>query len=44
VALEGFVAVDEDYGDLVVIKPAQFWVGVHVDLTPSETASTMELR
>jgi hypothetical protein len=36
VVLEGFLAVDEDYGDFVVVAGDQGWVGVYVDLCQSE--------
>jgi len=40
--LKGFAAVDEDYGDLVVELPAELFVGVHIDVLPSEAAAAME--
>jgi len=40
--LEGFAAVDEDYGDLVGELAAQLFVGVHVDVLPGEAAAAME--
>jgi hypothetical protein len=43
VVLKGFAAVDEDYGDLVVIEASDFGVGVYVDFTPGEAATPVEL-
>jgi len=43
VVLKGFAAVDEDYGNLVVIAAADFDVGVYVDFTPGEAATLVEL-
>jgi hypothetical protein len=43
VVLEGFAAVDEDYGDLVVIEASDFGVGVYVDFAPGEAATPVEL-
>jgi len=41
--LKSFVAVDEDYGNLVVIEAPDFGVGVDVDFTPGEAAPLVEL-
>src|SRR5271168_2540143 len=41
--LESLAAVDEDDGDLVVIKAADFSIGLHVDFAPVETAPLVEL-
>jgi hypothetical protein len=35
--------VDEDDRDLVVIEAPDFGVGIHVDLTPGEAATLVEL-
>jgi hypothetical protein len=43
VVLKGFVAVDEDYGNLVVIEAPDFGVGVYVDFTPGKAATLVEL-
>jgi hypothetical protein len=43
VVLKSFAAVDEDYGDLVVIEASDFCVGVYVDFTPGEAATPVEL-
>jgi hypothetical protein len=40
--LKGFAAVDEDYGDLVGELPTELFVGVHIDVLPSEAAAAME--
>jgi hypothetical protein len=40
--LEGFVAVDEDDGNFVGELAAQLFVGVHVDVLPTEAATAME--
>jgi hypothetical protein len=41
--LKSFEAVDEDYGDLVVVEASDFGVGVYVDFTPGEAATLVEL-
>jgi len=41
--LEGFAAVDEDYGDLVGIEASDFGVGIHVDFSPGEAATLVQL-
>lgn len=41
--LESLAPVDKHHGDLIVIKPSDFGVGVHVDLTPGKAASLMQL-
>jgi hypothetical protein len=41
--LKSFAAVDEDYGDLVRIEASDFGVGVHVDFSPGEAATLVEL-
>src|SRR6202163_2961659 len=41
--LKSFAAVDEDYGDLVGIEAPDFGVGVHVDFTPGEAATLVQL-
>jgi hypothetical protein len=38
--LEGFAAVDEDYGDFVRELAAELLVGVDVDFLPAEQAAT----
>jgi len=43
VVLKSFAAVDEDYGDLVVIEASDCGVGVYVDFTPGEAATPVEL-
>jgi hypothetical protein len=43
VVLKGFAAIDEDYGNLVVITAPDFSVGVNVDFTPGEAATLVEL-
>jgi len=43
VVLEGFAAINEDDGDVVVELAAEFGVGVNVDLAPSEAAPAGEL-
>lgn len=40
--LEGFVAVDEDYGDFVGELAAELFVAVHVHVLPGEAASAMQ--
>ena len=40
--LEGFAAVDEDYGDFVGIEAADFGVGVYVNFTPVKAAALLE--
>jgi hypothetical protein len=40
--LKGFTAVDEDYGNLVGELPPELFVGVHIDVLPSEAAAAME--
>jgi len=40
---KSFAAVDEDYGDLVVIEAPDFGVGVYIDFTPGEAAPLVEL-
>jgi len=40
--LEGFAAVDEDYGDFVGVAAADFRVGVHVDFSPVEATTLVE--
>ncbi len=41
--LEGFAAVDEDYGDLIGIEASDFGVGVDVDFSPGEAATLVQL-
>jgi hypothetical protein len=41
--LEGFAAVDEDYGDFVRVEASDFGIGVDVDLTPTVAAALLEL-
>jgi hypothetical protein len=41
--LKSFVAVDEDYWDLVGVAAPDFGIGVHVDFTPGEAAPLVEL-
>lgn len=41
--LERFAAVNENYGDLVVIEAAGLGVGVHVDFSPGEAATFVQL-
>jgi len=43
VVFKGFAAVDEDYGHLVIVEAPDFGVGVHVDFSPSEAATLVEL-
>jgi hypothetical protein len=43
VVLKSLAAVDEDYGDFVVIEASDFGVGVHVDFTPGKAATLVEL-
>jgi hypothetical protein len=43
VVLKGFAAIDENYGNLVVIAVPDFGVGVYVDFTPGEAATLVEL-
>lgn len=40
--LEGFVAVNEDDGNLIAILAAELGVGIDVDFTPLEAAALME--
>jgi hypothetical protein len=40
--LEGLMAIDEDYRDLVVELAAKFRVGVYVDFLPGEAAAARE--
>ena len=40
--LEGFAAVDEDYGDFVVVEAADFGVGIYVDFLPGEASAFVE--
>ena len=42
--LEGFAAVDENYGDFVVKLAPQLVVGVNVDLLPGKTSPAVQLR
>src|ERR1700686_2487801 len=43
VVLKSFAAVDENYGDLVGIEASAFGVGVHVDFSPGEAATFVQL-
>jgi hypothetical protein len=40
--LEGFAAIDEDDGDLVVVLAAEFGIGVNIHIAPVETAALVE--
>jgi hypothetical protein len=40
---EGFAAVDEDHGNLIVIEPPDFSVGVDVDFAPREAPTLVQL-
>src|ERR1017187_3377347 len=41
--LKSFAAVDEDYGDFVVIEASDLGVGVDVDFPPGEAAPLVQL-
>src|SRR5208282_4316497 len=41
--LKSFAPVDEDHGNLIVIQPPDFCVGVHVDFTPAKPAPPVQL-
>src|ERR1700746_2337302 len=41
--LKGFAAVDEDYWHFVIVEAPDFGVGVHVDFSPGEAATLVEL-
>ena len=43
VVFEGLAAIDEDDGDLVVILPAQFRVGIDIDLAPVEVGLGLQV-
>ena len=40
--LESLATIDEDNGDFVVELPAEFGVGVNVNIAPSKTATAGE--
>ncbi len=43
VVLEGFAAVDEDYGDFIVIEAAEMVVGIYINFLPFETGVALKL-
>ena len=42
--LERFTSVDENYGNLIGVLPAQFRVGIDVHLAPVEVGLALEMR